>query len=99
MLGQKKGFGWRVDAAGEIREARWLARRAIELDKLDPTVLAGAGHALCFVVREVEDGANLLSRAINLDPNLAFARTWSGCRRSISVTEMPRLNNSMSPYV
>jgi adenylate cyclase len=78
MLGQKKGFGWRVDAAGEIREARRLARRAIELDKLDPTVLAGAGHALCFVVREVEDGANLLSRAIDLDPNLAFARTWSG---------------------
>jgi adenylate cyclase len=29
-------------------------------------------------VGEVEDGANLLSRAINLDPNLAFARLWSG---------------------
>jgi adenylate cyclase len=29
-------------------------------------------------VREVEDGGSLLSRAINLDPNLAFARLWSG---------------------
>jgi TolB-like protein len=78
MLGQKKGFGWRVDAAAEIGEARRLARRALELDKTDATVLAGAGHALCFVVREVEDGGSLLSRSINLDPNLAFARLWSG---------------------
>ena len=35
-------------------------------------------HALAFVVGEVEEGAALVSRAINLDPNLATARNWSG---------------------
>ena len=67
-----------IDAAQEIAEARRLARRAIELDKDDPSVLAMAGHALAYVVGEVEEGAALLSRAINLDPNLATARNWRG---------------------
>jgi adenylate cyclase len=76
---QRKAFGWRIDtAAQEIAEARWLARRAVELDKDDPTVIAWAGNALAFVVGEVEEGAALVSRAINLDPNLAIARHWSG---------------------
>ena len=75
---QRKGFGWGSDTAQEIAEARRLARRAIELDKDDPTVLAGAGQALAFVVGEVEEGAALVSRAITLDPNLAIARNWRG---------------------
>ena len=37
-----------------------------------------AGDALAYVVGEVEEGAALVSRAINLDPNLAAARYWSG---------------------
>ena len=75
---QRKSFGWSTDAAQERVEARRLARRAIELDQDDPSVLAMAGHALAFVVGEVEEGAALLSRAINLDPNLATARYWRG---------------------
>ena len=73
---QRKFFGWSTDAAEEIAETRRLARRAIELDQDDPSVLARAGHALAFVVGEVEEGADLVSRAINLDPNLAIARYW-----------------------
>ena len=61
-----------------VAEARRLARRAIELDKDDPSVLAMAGVALAYVVGEVEEGAALVSRAINLDPNLATARYWRG---------------------
>jgi len=72
---QKKSFGWSSDASQERVEARRLARRAIELDQDDPSVLARAGHALAFVVGEVEEGAALLSRAINLDPNQAAARS------------------------
>jgi adenylate cyclase len=75
---QRKAFGWSTDAAEEIAEARRLARRAIELDKDDPSVLARAGFALAFVVGEVEEGAALVSRAINLDPNQATARYWRG---------------------
>lgn len=75
---QRKAFAWRNDIAQEKFEARRLARRAIELDKDDPSVLAMAGHTLCYVLEEVEEGAALLSRAIDLDPNLASARYWSG---------------------
>ena len=75
---QKKSFGWRIDAAQERVEARRLARRAIELDKDDPTVLALAGFALAYLVGEVEEGAALVSRATNLDPNLATARNYRG---------------------
>ncbi|MFL5236347.1 MAG: adenylate/guanylate cyclase domain-containing protein [Rhizomicrobium sp.] len=76
---QRKTFGWRIDtAAQEIAEARRLARRAIELDRDDPSVLARAGNALAFLVGEVEEGAALVARAITLDPNLAAARHWSG---------------------
>ncbi|WP_245310718.1 adenylate/guanylate cyclase domain-containing protein, partial [Bradyrhizobium valentinum] len=75
---QRKAFGWSTDTAQERIEARRLARRAIELDKDDPSVLAMAGHALAYVVGEVEEGAALLTRAINLDPNLVIARQWSG---------------------
>jgi TolB-like protein/class 3 adenylate cyclase len=76
---QRKGFGWRIDTvAQEIAEARRLARRALELDKDDPLVLAWAGNALAFVVGEVEESAALASRAITLDPNLHAARYWGG---------------------
>ena len=75
---QRKSFGWSSDAAQERVEARRLARRAIELDQDDPSVLARAGHALAFVAGEVEEGAALLSRAINLDPNQATARSLRG---------------------
>jgi TolB-like protein len=75
---QRKSFGWRTDAAEEIAETQRLARRAIELDQGDPSVLARAGYALAFVVGEVEEGADLVSRAIILDPNQATARYWRG---------------------
>ena len=75
---QRKAFGWSTDAAQERIEARQLARRAIELDQDDPSVLAMAGHVLAYVASEVEEGAALLSRAINLDANLLTARLWSG---------------------
>jgi adenylate cyclase len=75
---QKKVYGWSTDVAQEITEARELARKAIELGKDDPLVLSRAGMALAYVVGEVEEGAALLARAINLDPNLSPARTWRG---------------------
>ena len=75
---QRKLFGWRSDAAQERVEARRLVKRAIELDKDDPTVLAMAGQVISDLVGEVEDGAVLISRAINLDPNLVIARHSGG---------------------
>ncbi len=77
-LVQRWAFGWSSGGAEDKTEARRLARRAIELDKDDPTALASAGQALGLFVGEVEEGAALLARAISLDPNLAVARIWNG---------------------
>jgi adenylate cyclase len=74
----RKSQGWRIDAAQERDEARRLVKRAIELDKDDALVLARAGCVLTYLAGEVEEGAALFLRAINLDPNLAEARHWSG---------------------
>jgi len=75
---QRKAFGWSTDDAQERVETQRLAGRAIEFGKDDPTVLAMVGDALAFVVGEVEEGAALVLRAINLDPNQALARNWGG---------------------
>src|SRR5216684_1147216 len=68
---QRKSFCWVVDPAQEIAETRRLARRAVELEKDDPWVLAMAGNGLAYVAGEVEEGAALLARAVNRDSNLA----------------------------
>jgi pentatricopeptide repeat protein len=78
LLGQRWAFGWSGGGAEDVTEARRLARRAIEIDKDDPTVLASAGNALAMLLGEVDEGAALLARAIGLDPNLAAARIWNG---------------------
>ena len=77
-LVQRWAFGWSSRGAEDKTEARRLARRAIELDKDDPTVLVSAGHTFGLFMGEVEEGAALLARAISLDPNLAVARIWNG---------------------
>jgi adenylate cyclase len=75
---QRWGFGWNIGDAEDETEARRLTRRALELDKDDPLVLAQAGQALGLFAGELEEGAALLARAISLDPNLAAARFWNG---------------------
>ena len=78
LLMYRKSFGWRENAGLERAEAGRLAKRAIELDKSDPLVLAMAGQALGYVSGEIEEGAALVLRAVELDPNLAIARFWAG---------------------
>ena len=75
---QRKSFGWTMDGSLAENHARKLARRAVELDKDDPLVLAMAGQVHTHLLGEVENGAALLKRAVSLDPNLAPARYWGG---------------------
>jgi TolB-like protein len=77
-FGQKKAFGWIVDAAQERIEARQLAERAIQLGKDDALVLALSGQAYSYVLEEPENGVAFLARAVALDPNSAVARNWNG---------------------
>jgi TolB-like protein len=77
-FGQRKGFGWVVDAAQERVEARRLAERAIQLDNDDPRALALSGQVFSYVLEEPEKGTALATRAVALDPNLVIARNWKG---------------------
>jgi TolB-like protein len=78
---QRKGSGWVTNRAYETEEAKRLARRAVELGKDDAVALYTAGMALAYVVGELEDGAALTDRALELNPNLALAWLFSGWMR------------------
>jgi adenylate cyclase len=75
-----KSEGWISVTANEIAEVKRLAQRAVELgkDKDDAIALAGAGHALAFVVRDLEVAAALIDRALVLNCNMAEALFFGG---------------------
>ena len=68
---------WTSDAVRERADALRMARRAAELGREDAISLAFAGYTFAFAGREVENGAALADRAIELNPNLALA--WGIC--------------------
>jgi len=72
----RKAYGWTVDHGQEMVEAERLARRALELNRKDPRVLADTGYALAFVCGLLDEGADLLDQGVELDPNYAVAWTW-----------------------
>src|SRR5262245_42330325 len=69
---------WTADGVQERADALRLARQAAELGKEDAFALAWAGYVFALVSRNVEQGANLVDRAIELNPNLALAWGISG---------------------
>jgi adenylate cyclase len=76
---QRRVQGWMVDVAKEIAEAKRLARRAAELGKNDATALCNAGMTLARGSGDLDAGANLIDRALLLNPNSAVAfhfRSW-----------------------
>jgi TolB-like protein/class 3 adenylate cyclase/Tfp pilus assembly protein PilF len=74
----RKGSGWMIDRAQETAEAVRLARRAAELGWDDAVALCGAGLPLAWGGGELDDGAALIDRALQLNPNLAMAWLFSG---------------------
>jgi tetratricopeptide (TPR) repeat protein len=66
-------YGWSENREQEEAEAVWFARKALELNKEDPLVLAQAGYTLAHIAGEFEDGADFLERATAADPNFAMA--------------------------
>jgi TolB-like protein len=78
----RKINGWMANRQEEITEAERLARRAVELGKYDAVALARGGHALGFLVGDLDSGIEFLDRALALDPNLATAWYLSGWLRA-----------------
>jgi tetratricopeptide (TPR) repeat protein len=67
-----------VDRKLEIGSAGLLARHAIEIGRDDAVALSYSGHALAYVVGDLDDGAAFVYRALALNPNLAVAWGSSG---------------------
>jgi TolB-like protein len=78
---RRKGSRWMIDRVQETAETARLARRAAELGWDDAVALAWGGFALAYVVHDVEAGATLIDRALQLNPNLAEAWHFSGWAR------------------
>ena len=70
--------GWQADYRAAQVRSQELARHALSLDSSDPLVLARAGFLLSMPNGEIELGKSLLSRAMELGPNLVEAWARSG---------------------
>jgi TolB-like protein len=78
----RKLNGWMIDRVQEIAEGERLARRAVELDKDDAVALCRGGHALAFLVGDLDGGIAFIDRALMLNPNLATGWYLSGWMRA-----------------
>jgi adenylate cyclase len=78
----RKANGWVTDPKQETAAAEVAARKAARLGLDDAIALAQAGFALAFVAANLDDGAALIDRALNLNPNLATAWRFSGYVRA-----------------
>jgi len=74
----RKANGWMTDVTKESAETTKLARRAVELGRDDAAVLSRAGYALARVAFESEEGADLIERALALNPHLSSAWQFGG---------------------
>ena len=75
---QSKACGWPRDPGRDIAEVRRLASLAVEFGPADAVALSTAGIARHFVAGDTKDGAALIERALELNPNLAMAWLFSG---------------------
>jgi len=75
---QRNAAGWVTDHPHALAETSRLARRAVELGHDDAVALATAGFALADLVGDIEDGDAFIERALELNPNLAWAWLYRG---------------------
>src|SRR5450830_1160893 len=78
----RKINGWMTDRGREATEAARLARRTVELGKDDAVALARGGHAIGFLVGDLDSGVAFIDQALLLNPNLATAWYLSGWLRA-----------------
>ena len=70
---QRKGFGFAMlQPAGRGGSKAAIAREAAEVGRDDAVALCTAGFTLIVVAGELEDGAALIDRALDLNRNLAW---------------------------
>jgi TolB-like protein/Tfp pilus assembly protein PilF len=75
---RRKVNGLVTEPDNERRETARLAREAVRLGKDDAFSLSWAGFSLAMVVGELNEGAELIDRALAFNPNLAQSWNLSG---------------------
>ncbi len=70
--------GWLTNPGEEISEGLQLARRAIELGRDDPLVLAVGGYVIAFLGHDLDSGATYIARSLSLNSNSALTWLYSG---------------------
>lgn len=70
------------DLARDIAEADRLARHAIRLGGDDALALATSAGTLAYVVRDLDAGAACIDQALQVNPNLMWARYFAGFIKS-----------------
>src|SRR5262249_22831985 len=73
--------GWVADLEREVAEAARLARKVAQIGKDDAVALGTAGMALAYVVGDLDDGAAMIERSLQLNPNAAWTWLFSGSTR------------------
>lgn len=79
---QRKGFGFAVLGPRDVEEAKQLAGKAAEIGRDDAVALCTAGFTLIVVAGELEDGAALVDRALDLNRNLAWILHFSALAKA-----------------
>jgi TolB-like protein/class 3 adenylate cyclase len=70
--------GWLTNPEREISEGLRLARRAVELGRDDPLVLAVGGYVIAFLGHDLDSGATYIARSLSLNANSALTWLYSG---------------------
>jgi TolB-like protein/class 3 adenylate cyclase len=70
--------GWLTNPGEEIPEGLRLARRAIELGRDDPLVLAVGGYVIAYLGHDLDSGATYIARSLSLNANSALTWLYSG---------------------
>ncbi|MGO4450333.1 adenylate/guanylate cyclase domain-containing protein [Phyllobacterium sp. TAF24] len=70
-------YAWSPNPQAAMAEAQDMARLAVELDDRDAEAHTILGSVALFM-RRFDDARRCLETAIDLNPNLAFARMWGG---------------------
>jgi len=74
----RKTSGWVTDPAHDIAETARLAAMAAEVGRDESFALASAGFAVANILGDLDAGASLIERALDLNPNGSMALTQSG---------------------
>jgi adenylate cyclase len=87
---------WADAPPEEIKRAIQLARRALNNSKDDPRTLSMSGWVLATMAGEVETGAAVIERAVQLSPNSAQVLDVSGYVSTLTGEQQRALDRSLA---